>query len=54
MIKLPDVKLHEYLAKALKAQLAELEKRNSVQENELRKTIKEKLDKEEKTLQRLK
>ena len=54
LIKLPDVKLHEYLAKALKAQLAELEKRNSVQENELRKTIKEKLDKEEKTLQRLK
>jgi hypothetical protein len=54
LIKLPDVKLHEYLVTALKGQLAELEKRNLINEIELRKTIKEKLDKEEKTLMRLK
>jgi hypothetical protein len=54
LIKLPDVKLHEYLVTALKGQLAELEKRNLINEKELRKTIKEKLDKEEKTLIRLK
>jgi hypothetical protein len=53
-IKLPDIKLHEYLVKALKGQLDELEKRNSINEKELRKTIKEKLEKEEKTLERLK
>jgi hypothetical protein len=54
LIKLPDVKLHEYLAKALKGQLDVLEKRNSINEKELRKAIKEKLDKEEKILARLK
>ena len=53
-IKLPDVKLHEYLLKALKGQLEELEKRNSVNEKELRQNIKEKIDKEEKALARLK
>ena len=42
-IKLPDVKLHEHLVTALKGQLAELEKRNLNNENELRKTLKEKL-----------
>ena len=51
--KLPDVKLHEYLAKALKGQLEELEKRNSVNEKELREKLKEKLEKEEKVLARL-
>ena len=54
LIKLPDVKLHEYLVKALKGQLEVLEKRNSINEKELRKTIKEKLEKEEKALARLK
>ena len=50
LIKLPDIKLYEYLVKALKAQLEELEKRNSVNENDLRKKIKEKLDKAERNL----
>ena len=54
LIKLPDVKLHEYLAKALKGQLEVLEKKNSINEKELRQSIKEQLDKEEKTLARLK
>ena len=52
--KLSDVKLSEYLVKALKNQLDELEKRNSVLEKELRKNIKEKLDKAERNLARLK
>ena len=54
MIKLPDIKLHEYLVKALKGQLELLEKRNSINEKELRQIIKEKFDKEERTLARLK
>ena len=54
LIKLTDVKLHEYLAKALKGQLEVLEKKNSINEKELRQEIKEQLDKEEKTLARLK
>jgi len=54
LIKLPDIKLHEYLVKALKGQLELLEKRNSINEKELRQIIKEKLDKEERTLARLK
>ena len=54
LIKLPDLKLHEHLVTALKGQLAELEKRNLINEKELRKTLKEKLEKEEKTLVRLK
>ena len=53
-MKIPDVKLYEYLVKALKAQLEELEKRNSVLEKDLRKEIKEKLDKAEKNLNRCK
>ena len=54
LIQLSDVKLHEYLAKALKGQLEVLEKKNSINEKELRQEIKEQLDKEEKTLARLK
>ena len=54
LIKLPDVKLYEYLIKALKTQLEELEKRNSVLEIDLRKKIKEKLDKTEKNYTRYK
>jgi hypothetical protein len=53
-MKLPEVKLYEYLVKALKAQLEELEKRDSILEKELRKEIKEKLDKAEKNLSRCK
>ena len=49
-----EEKAHEYLLKALKGQLEELEKRNSVNEKELRQNIKEKIDKEEKALARLK
>jgi len=54
LIKLSDAKLHEYLAKALKGQLEVLEKRNSINEKGLRQELKEKLDKEEKTLARIK
>ena len=54
LIKLPDDKLYGYLTKALKAQLEELEKRNSVLENDLRKKIKEKLDKAERNYARYK
>ena len=54
LIKLSDVKLHEYLAKAYKGQLEELEKKNLVNEKNLRQMIKEKLEKEEKSLARLK
>ena len=52
--KLTDEKLNEYLVKALKAQLEELEKRASVLEKELRKNIKEKLDKAERNLSKYK
>ena len=54
LIKLPDIKLHEYLVKAYKAQLEELEKRNSVFEKDLIVNIKQKLDKEERNLALLK
>ena len=54
LIKLPDVKLHEYLVKAYKGQLEELEKRNSILEKDLRINIKEKLEKEERNLARCK
>ena len=52
--KLSDLKLYEYLVKAYKNQLEELEKRNSVLEKDLRNNIKEKLDKVERNLARLK
>ena len=54
LIKLPDDKLYEYLIKALKAQLEDLEKKNSVLEIDLRKKIKEKLDKAERNYARYK
>ena len=46
-IKLSEKQLYEYLIKALKTQLEVLEKQNSVQQNNLKKSIKEKLDKAE-------
>ena len=54
LIQLPDVKLYEYLTKALKGQLEELEKRNNVLEKDLRKIIKEQYDKAEKNFERYK
>jgi hypothetical protein len=54
LIKLPEIKLYEYLTKALKGQLEELEKRNNVLEKDLRKIIKEKYDKAQINLERYK
>ena len=54
LIKLPEIKLQEYLVVALKKQLEQLEEKNTVEENDLKKRIKEKLAKAEKHLSLLK
>ena len=54
LINWPESKLYDYLVKAYQKQLSELEKRNSVLEKELRKEIKDKLERAEKNLARYK